>query len=236
MNCPNCGFANQEGASVCASCGTSLSAAPPPAPAPSAAPPSTAAVPTVGGFDLGASFSHAWQVFAANALALIVGLIVAGIVSILIITAPPMYAGIALMFLKAHRGEKVEIGDVFKGFEFFGQSWLYAIVPGIIFMVGYLICFALFFIIIGIPLLILWAFCFQVVFVLGFLYLVDQRLGFWDAFMHGLSHFRKNLGAAILVFLVYGVVFALGSWTIIGPFILGPMMGVAFAQFYDQSK
>lgn len=74
---------------------------------------------------LGAWISQAWQVVTGNLGAIIGGMLLAGLVSIvsLGICAPPLQAGLVLMLLRAFRGEQISAGMVFDGFQYFVPAW-----------------------------------------------------------------------------------------------------------------
>ncbi|MDV0446238.1 hypothetical protein MsAg5_00660 [Methanosarcinaceae archaeon Ag5] len=82
----------------------------------------------------------AWGAFASNAVALILGVLIAVFGSLLIVTSAPLAYGFCYMCIKATRGEKVAITDVFYGFKslsVFIRSWIYFIIVLIIlFIVG----------------------------------------------------------------------------------------------------
>jgi len=80
--------------------------------------------------------SESWDIFLKNFVALIIGSLVVGIGSLLIITAPPLLFGLYGMALKGIRGEEVEIADVFDGFNYFVKSWVFLIVAGLLLMLG----------------------------------------------------------------------------------------------------
>jgi uncharacterized membrane protein len=74
-----------------------------------------------------------------------VGVFIGGAVPIILIG--PMMVGIYLCFFRRMRGERVEFGDLFKGFDYFAQSLIAALIqmiPMVIVMVPmYIIMFAL---------------------------------------------------------------------------------------------
>ena len=60
----------------------------------------------MGKIDFGTAFSKGWEGFTKNIVNLIVGFLLVAVISITIILAPIMMAGIYRMALKAVRGEK----------------------------------------------------------------------------------------------------------------------------------
>jgi len=77
-----------------------------------------------------------WDVFVANVVAYIVGLLIMIIGTFFIITSAPAIYGFAYMAIKGSRGEKVEIGDAligFKSISMFIRSWMFFIIPFVIF-------------------------------------------------------------------------------------------------------
>lgn len=80
-----------------------------------------------------------WEIFQKNLVAFIVGTLIAGIGSILIVTIAPLFYGVVYMAVKGIKGEKVEIGDVFAGFKVSGafvQSWIVVIVYLVLMIAG----------------------------------------------------------------------------------------------------
>lgn len=80
-----------------------------------------------------------WEIFQKNIVAFIVGTLIAGIGSILIVTIAPLFYGVTYMAVKGIKGEKVEISDVFAGFKVSGafvQSWIVVIIYILIMIVG----------------------------------------------------------------------------------------------------
>ncbi len=83
----------------------------------------------------------ACNLFKGQYVALILGTLVAFVGMIFIITIPPLVFGIFLMCVKLVKGEKIEISDVFKGFNYFFRSWVlivtcfFAILVGLVFLI-----------------------------------------------------------------------------------------------------
>ena len=77
----------------------------------------------------------AFDTFVQNIVAYIVGLLIAFIGSILIVTIAPLFYSLYCMVLKGTRGENVEIKDIFYGFSsgsIFVRSWIGFIVYGLL--------------------------------------------------------------------------------------------------------
>jgi len=82
--------------------------------------------PTEVRVDIGKWISEGWQALKQDWLVFAVATLVASFLSIvtLTITTGPFLLGLYFMAFKAMRGEKVQVGDIFKGFEFFGLAFL----------------------------------------------------------------------------------------------------------------
>jgi hypothetical protein len=92
------------------------------------------------------SAKKAFDNFVQNIVAYIVGLLIACIGSMFIITSAPLFYGLYYMVLKGTRGEKVEIKDVFYGFSsgnIFIRSWIgfigIAIAPIVLWVIVFII-------------------------------------------------------------------------------------------------
>ncbi|WP_340819070.1 hypothetical protein [Methanolobus sp. WCC4] len=73
---------------------------------------------------------NSWNIVKDNIVTFIVGLLIAVIGSILIVTIAPLAYGYTFMAIKGVRGEIPEIGDVFEGFkkDNFIRSWTYMLI------------------------------------------------------------------------------------------------------------
>jgi len=72
---------------------------------------------------LNQTLTKSWEIFKKQYVTLIIGTLVAVFLMIFFITIPPLVFGIYFMCSKAAKGKKVEISDVFKGFDYFFTSW-----------------------------------------------------------------------------------------------------------------
>ncbi len=136
------------------------------------------------------------------------------------VLAGPMSAGIILISLKIYdnRGQKPEAGDLFKGFGFFLQSFLFIVIWGILILAGSGILGLIPFI--G----MLASICFQVAanaFLMFALFLiVDKQMDFWPASMESINMVKTDFWPFVGLSLIAGV---LGS---IGAIVIG--IGVIF--------
>lgn len=116
------------------------------------------------------------------------------------ILSGPMMAGTALITLRLARGQQAELNDLFKGFQFFLQSFLLYLVWGVILFVltlvlGMIPC-------LGSILSIVVAYGIQTAVMFALFLIVDQGMEFWPAVMRSFEVMKTN----IWPFLGFGVV------------------------------
>ncbi|MCD4806632.1 MAG: hypothetical protein K8R13_03525 [Methanococcoides sp.] len=73
---------------------------------------------------------NSWNVVKDNLVTFIIGLLIAALGSILIVTIAPLAYGFTSMAVKGARGEQIEIADVFVGFnkDDFIRSWTFMLI------------------------------------------------------------------------------------------------------------
>ncbi|NPE29483.1 hypothetical protein HNV12_16295 [Methanococcoides sp. SA1] len=73
---------------------------------------------------------NSWSVVKDNLVTFIIGLLIAALGSILIVTIAPLAYGFTSMAVKGVRGEQIEISDVFVGFnkDDFIRSWTFMLI------------------------------------------------------------------------------------------------------------
>lgn len=162
------------------------------------------------------SLKKAWGDFTSNAVALIVGLLIAVIGSILIVTIAPLFYGLYSMILKATRGEKVEIKDVFCGFKSFSvfiRSWIYylvylvvAFVIGII--TGILVSVSPALTIIGSLLTFIWG---LVTLFAIYVYIMTPSENAIYAYKEGFNIFKENLLMTLVTYIVMYILVVIGA-------------------------
>lgn len=174
-------------------------------------------------FDIGSALSRAWNVFTANAVPLIIGILLVGLLSLVTLgfAAPGLLVGYNKMVLRAVRGEDIEIGDVFEGFSFFVPALLMGIVVGLGVSVGMMLL-----VIPGLFLLVLWYWV--------WLLMADGAEGLGDVLKKSGEITKSNLGGAIIFILVAGIVSAAGSVIPGGGLVTGPLSMAMTAVAYDE--
>lgn len=146
--------------------------------------------------------------FGVLVLASLIAIILSG--ATLGILAGPMCAGMILITLKLYdKGdEKAEIGDLFKGFNFFLQSFLFIIVWGILlFVPSAILCI--------IPFLGLFAsICLQVAaaacLMFALFLIVDKKMDFWPASMESFNLVKTDFWPFLGLSLVAGILGYIG--------------------------
>jgi hypothetical protein len=187
----------------------------------------------------------------------VVGLIIGGAVPVILVG--PMMCGIHLCLLQRMRGGKVEFADLFKGFDYFGQSLIVALiqfVPILVVLVpSYIIFFALSMMMaatsqqrggdpgaaLGIMfgMLVLFLIVMVVVvliqafFIFMFPLIVDKKLSGMDAFKTGLNAAKANFGGVIgLTLLNYVLTFVGVLCCYVGALAVIPVTMASYAVAY----
>ncbi len=129
----------------------------------------------------------------------------------LFILAGPMGAGILLITLALHDNKepKPEVGDLFKGFSFFLQSFLFILVWGILIFVASLI--------VGLVPFIgpLASICVQLaantLIMFSMFLIVDKQMDFWPASMESINMVKTNFWPFLALSVVAGVLGSIGA-------------------------
>ena len=187
-----------------------------------------------------------WDVFIANIVPYIVGvliLFIAGFLSFLIIPLillAPLAYGFAYMAIKGLRGDKVEIGDMFialKSVSLFIRSWMYLIIPFVIFLVlgicvalismvlaqisGILAAlFSLFMVLVYLVLAII---LIPIVFYSLYIYIMTPSENVIYAYKEGFNVFKANILMTIVVIIIVYIMSIIP--------ILGTIMGGLFTVY-----
>ncbi|MBD3291528.1 MAG: hypothetical protein GF393_01280, partial [Armatimonadia bacterium] len=177
----------------------------------------------MGNVKIGDWISEAWSIISEDLvthiiLALIVGLgssITAGLLS-----GPLMGGYLWIVFNKMKNPSyKPEVGDIGKGFEQFVQLLLVGIVGGLIASLGTIAC------VVGV-------FVTSALVILAPAFVVERKLGFWEAITESINHTKQSLMGWVVFVLVVGLLNVLGGAVAVGFLITLPIMVVMIAIGY----
>ncbi|MCD4801264.1 MAG: glycerophosphoryl diester phosphodiesterase membrane domain-containing protein [Methanococcoides sp.] len=159
-------------------------------------------------------FSRSWNAFKGNVAAFIVATIIVVFGSIFIVTIAPLFYGLTYMAVKGLRGEKVEINDVFEGFNRFVKSWVLLLVSVILIGIGYM-------------LLILPGLILSILLIYSFPLLVIKDYGAMDAIKESIDISKQNFVDSLVLFIIVAIISTIGGITYLGTFVTTPIITLA---------
>lgn len=163
-------------------------------------------------FDIGQALQAGWQAFAREAVPLVVGTIIYVLVVALSLglLAGPMTLGLVDMAMRAVRGERLEIGDIFSGFNRFGPSFLLTLLLFAGVAIGTILC-----VLPGLFLGIAWTW--------SFFYMAAGDSDPVSCLKRSYNLTLENLGAVIVFLLVGYILQYAGSLVAIGSLVTMPL-------------
>lgn len=165
--------------------------------------------------DIEVLLKDSWDIFKNNIVAYIIGTLVAILGSFFIVTIAPLFYGLAYMAMRGVKGEKVEINDVFEGFNHFVQSWIFMIVSVVLIFIGVMLL-----VVPGIILLILLIYALPL--------LVIRDYGAIDAIKESINIAKANFTETIFIFLVAMVISLIGGSIRIGAILTTPFIMIFY--------
>jgi uncharacterized membrane protein len=218
MFCSKCGAQIGPDANVCPQCGNLQgSAAPVFAPVAWTAPVGVKA-------QTGKWISAGWAMVTADlANFALVALIFAAVNSVAsIVTQGPLQVGLHLFCAKKMYNKRAEVGDLFKGFDFFLPSFVAALLIGIFAFIGFLLC-----VIPGLVVASMYKFT--------YLFILDKRMDFWPAMQASHDVVKNDYFGFAMFLLVMGLINILGFLCcIVGLLITIPLSVAAITIAYQE--
>jgi MFS family permease len=151
------------------------------------------------------------------------------------ILAGPMLAGLALVILELldKQEPKPEAGKVFKGFDYFINSFLYIVVWGIAVFIGSIILGVV--PVIGQLAAIFFVYAAQAFLMFGLFLIVDKKMSFWPASMESINTVKPNFWPLFGLSLVAGIIGSIGAIAFgIGIVFTIPIQGCILAVAYRE--
>ena len=226
MFCTNCGATLPENSTFCTSCGRPVGSSgmdaglPPPLPGGvEFVPPETIEVRT------GAWISEGWNIVKSDLMNFALMALLLAVVSnvVPIILQGAMVAGMHIVIMKKMVGARTEIGDLFKGFNFFVPTLVASVLISVFVFCGMILCI--------IPGLVAAA-----ALSFSYLFIVDRKMDFWPAMQASHAVVKKNYVGFTLFIFVAGLIAGLGLLAcIVGIFITMPIYFAAITVAYRET-
>jgi len=168
--------------------------------------------------DVGGWISEAFELYKANFGLMCVATLLAALLGVFScgILAGAMFAGVVMIVLRTSRGEepKPEIGDVFKGFDFFLQALLLVLVLGVAYAAAGMVPFIG--AVAGILIAPLVMFAMPLV--------VDRKMEFWPAIVASYEKAKEEYVSLLVLMLLASLISGLGAILCgIGVILTAPM-------------
>jgi uncharacterized membrane protein len=218
MFCSKCGASIGPDARVCTQCGNLVGSAPVPLSA-------VAWVAPVGvKAQTGRWISAGWAMVTADlgnfALISLVFVLVNSVASI--VTQGPLQVGMHLFCMKKLFRKPTDIGNLFKGFDFFLPAFVAALIIGVFTFVGILLC-----IIPGLVVASMYKFT--------YLFIMDKRMDFWPAMEASHSVVKNDYFGFTLFLITMGLINILGFLCcIVGLLVTIPVSIAAITIAYQE--
>jgi len=184
----------------------------------------------MGKLQFGPALTRGWQIFTKDPLNLILGAIIAGILSLTIVLFPAMSAGYIYLARRVAKGEKAELGDIFHGF----NDFLRYLVGGLIYLLVLLPAYLL-----GLASQGLSVIAGAVIMGLMLPFwplMVDRKLSGPDAFKEGLEFYKKEYLSATILALLFIAFSFIGMLTFgVAHLITVPLTAAIMLAAYEQS-
>ena len=219
MFCNKCGTQVGPDARVCPQCGNLLGGAVPPV-----TPPVSWTAPVGVKAQTGRWISAGWQMVTADlgnfALASLIFVVVNSVASI--VTQGPLQTGFHLYCMRRMYNRKSDIGDLFKGFDYFLPAFVAALLIGLFIGVGVVLC-----IIPGLVIAGMYKFT--------FLFILDKKMDFWPAMEASHAVVKNDYFGFTMFLIVMGLINLLGFLCcVVGLLITVPLSFAAITIAYQE--
>jgi uncharacterized membrane protein len=172
---------------------------------------------------LGAVLRESWELFKKNALVFVLASIVATLTAgiSLGILAGPVFVGLIEIVRRAHRGEAVQIGDVFSRFDSFLPSAI------ALFLIGVAVCIGSFLLVApGLLAALFSGFVLQAI--------AYERLSAIDAIKRSFQIVKDHFVQSIALFVLISIAQAIGGAVVLGLLLVLPMSIIAMTLAYER--